>query len=415
MKLVFQLSEPQEAFLRLPPSRYKAFIGGVGSGKTWIGAVWTFLKTQQKPGLTGLVGGLTYPMLRDVILPVWEKVAPEVFWTMDRVGMIAQMKNGSKVLFRSLESERQIDRIRGLTINWAWVDEGPYLPEYAWEVIQGRLREGEDQEAILTGTPRGLNWVYHRWGLKQNPDYQAVMGVSSDSNPFLDPGYYKSLLEGYTGEYLKQEFYGQFIRFQGLVYLEFNEPVHVISRSRVEQLVSGWSLADGTRMEGVQEWRYCYDSGFQNPRVLLQLARTGNPLAPVWVVCREFYQKQSRLSDAIPIFQDMMQDRKGPVYADPSAKGEAEEMKKAGLEVHPGYNEVSSGIQTIKGLLSQNRLLVSESCPMTIAEFNSYRWEETGLKDKPVKEMDHSLDALRYGLCSKTSRPGIVWRSLDGF
>jgi phage terminase large subunit len=42
------------------------------------------------------------------------------------------------------------------------------------------------------------------------------------------------------------------------------------------------------------------------------------------------------------------------------------------------------------------RLTVDPSCVETINEFESYVWKPE--KDEPVKENDHAMDALRYGI-----------------
>ena len=40
-----------------------------------------------------------------------------------------------------------------------------------------------------------------------------------------------------------------------------------------------------------------------------------------------------------------------------------------------------------------------ESCENTIREFSSYVWDEKAMErgeDKPVKQQDHAMDAIRY-------------------
>ena len=53
----------QDDFFRCQ-DRFAAFVGGIGSGKTFVGCVWAMVKAQ--PGTLGLVIAPTYPMLRDV-------------------------------------------------------------------------------------------------------------------------------------------------------------------------------------------------------------------------------------------------------------------------------------------------------------------------------------------------------------
>lgn len=386
-ELTFETSDPQADFLDLK-TRYQGFIGGVGSGKTWSGALKTLVLALERPGSTGLIGARTYPMLRDVVIPVIQEVWPEeLIQDFNRNEGIMTLVNGTTVLFRSLEGERQIDRLRGLTLNWFWIDEAAYLPAYAFKVLRARLREGTNHVGVITTTPKGFDWIWEGFVQEGHAKrYSAVTGISSDSNPFLPADYLEDLKAAYSGEFLKQEFYGQFVKFEGLVYVEFGHDTHILSISQVSEML---------QQEGVT-WRYGYDAGFTNPRVLLQLVEL--PGGEV-ILVNEFYQRRALLSTSIPAFQELQEGRPGTIFADPSAKGEIEEMRAAGLSIQAANNDVAHGIQVVKALLSSGKLLISEQCQMTINELNSYHWDET--KDKPVKEMDHSMDALRYALASK--------------
>lgn len=401
--LDFEVSDPQGDVLELD-TRYQAFIAGIGSGKTYLGVIWSLLRALERPGMTGLVAAADYPMLRDVILPIWEEVVPEEFIAnFNRADMICEFTNGSRILFRSFDTERKINLRRGLNVNWAWIDEAAYLPRYAFEVIKGRLRQGTDQRCLVTTTPKGYNWIYDVFirdaelvedGIAYKRGRAAVFGVATDTNPFLPQDYIRDLKESYTGEFLKQEFYAQFVKFQGLIYSEFEYDVHVVSRDVLEVMVE---------TVGVKRWLYGYDSGFTNPRVMLKIAQLNDG---TYIVVREFYRARARLSSSIPVFRELMGADQGVVFADPSAKGEIEELKHNEFVVRGAFNDVSMGIQRVKGLLDKRELLVSEECVMTIAEFNSYRWDED--RDKPIKEMDHAMDAVRYGVATKENTAGIV-------
>ena len=59
-----------------------------------------------------------------------------------------------------------------------------------------------------------------------------------------------------------------------------------------------------------------------------------------------------------------------------------------------------AGIELVSSVIEADMLRVLSKCKYTIAEFSSYRWdakaqEERG-EDKPVKQDDHCMDALRY-------------------
>jgi phage terminase large subunit len=60
---------------------------------------------------------------------------------------------------------------------------------------------------------------------------------------------------------------------------------------------------------------------------------------------------------------------------------------------------VLDGIRFVATLLNQEKIAFYEGCKNTILEFNSYIWDikasEKG-EDKPVKQYDHCMDAVRY-------------------
>ncbi|CAM5367252.1 PBSX family phage terminase large subunit [Streptomyces californicus] len=64
-------------------------------------------------------------------------------------------------------------------------------------------------------------------------------------------------------------------------------------------------------------------------------------------------------------------------------------------------NAVLDGIRTISSLLGTGDLLIHESATGLVEELPGYSWDDTAAEageDKPIKENDHSCDALRYGV-----------------
>ena len=88
---------------------------------------------------------------------------------------------------------------------------------------------------------------------------------------------------------------------------------------------------------------------------------------------------------------------------DPSAASFIAELRKRGYKVIKAKNDVLDGIRLVAMLLNLEKIVFSSSCKETIKEFASYIWDEkvaekTG-EDKPVKQHDHAMDAVRY-FCS---------------
>jgi len=108
-------------------------------------------------------------------------------------------------------------------------------------------------------------------------------------------------------------------------------------------------------------------------------------------------------------------------YADPSAKQDIEELKAmvarrgkdlAGCIIEGAINDIAPGIEKTNARVRTGRLKVCRCCPNLIDEADGYAYadkeDRTG-PEKPVKENDHAMDALRYmvmGVDGATGVPG---------
>ena len=54
---------------------------------------------------------------------------------------------------------------------------------------------------------------------------------------------------------------------------------------------------------------------------------------------------------------------------------------------------------------SDLRLSFSPSCTDTVREFGLYRWDESSVRDRPVKENDHAMDDIRYFVVTVLNAP----------
>jgi phage terminase large subunit len=72
-------------------------------------------------------------------------------------------------------------------------------------------------------------------------------------------------------------------------------------------------------------------------------------------------------------------------------------------------NAVKDGINTVSTLFALDRLRIHESATGLIDEIPGYSWDDAAAakgEDKPIKQDDHSCDALRYGVRTTES----LWR-----
>ena len=371
--------------------RFTAFIGGIGSGKTYGGAckalVWI-----AKPTL-GLVVSPTYPMLRDATLRTFMDVCGPWVKSFSKTEMIATMTTGAEVLFRSADTP---DRLRGPNLHWAWIDEAALCPRQTWEVLIGRLRAGgKAGPCWITTTPKGRNWLFDR------QDQLTIFRGSTMANPYLAPEFVRSLKAAYTGKFAQQELEGLFVAFEGLIYDEFSHEHHirVVDPAEIDYYTVG------------------VDEGYTNPSVALVIGHDGDGRAHI---IHEVYQRRLLQETFVQILADL--DERFDVYAyhvDSAAAGLIASMAAIGLPAFPATSPVNDGIQLVKAMLAiqgdgRPRLTIDPSCVNTISEFESYVWAEDrngNATDKPLKENDHGMDALRYDAMAtqQVMSPGLTW------
>lgn len=380
----WELSGPQYEFLN-NESKFKAFLSARGAGKTSVGWMQAIKHTVENPGCSGVIVAPSFPIIDDVILPEMDYWMPaEMIEKENLYKHNIYLKGGSVIRFRSADNIRHIERMRGLSISWFWIDECTLTVELLWNVLIGGLRQrGYPLKAWLTGTPKPFSWVKRKFidELTKVPNSFVMANVPIESNRALSEDYIRSLREQYKGRFAIQELEGKFVEFEGLVYPDFSEENVVNPKSDLLKSPYGRMI-------------YAIDWGFRNPCAMLAMTlRNKQP-----VVLEEFY-KTHTTDDQLIVIAKAWEERygRGPFYCDPSQPDSISKFRKAGLDAKGAKNAVVPGIKTVTTYIL-NGLRVSPFCQNLINEMRSYVYSEG--RDMPIKLNDHACDALRYGLHS---------------
>lgn len=380
---------PRVAELRLFPRQARfvaslaaqpAYIGGIGSGKSFAGAA-KVLTQIASPGV-GTIYAPTYAMLRDAtrrsLLDLLTKldIDHQLHRSENRITITA---SGHEILCRSLDNP---DGLRGPNLSWAWVDEAAYVPRESWQIVLGRVRVGSQPQAWITSTPKGRNWIWEGWerdatGTESDP-YRPLFRVRTSENPELPEGFVESL--GYSGAFAAQELAGEFVAFEGLVYPGFKRSEHV-------------------RQQDTSHWRaiIAADIGTRNPTAILSLYQAGDERIHL---ARETYRRGMASSDIVAAIAEAADEAKAEaIVLDPSAAGVIADLRRLGYPVIGGENAIMDGIARVTDALAHG-LTIDPQCVNTISELESYRYPEGSRSgtENPIKENDHALDALRYGI-----------------
>ena len=387
----------QEPFLEYGPTFVNATCG-LGAGKTVMGIMRTVANVEYwNPGETGMIISPTVPNLKNAILPEMRKWGILDDWEFkgkgsDEPGL--HSPNGARVILESADNRRKIGRLRGPSVAWVWIDEPAEIYEQAFDVSIGRVRTGEYQNIFVTGTPKGFNWTYHRFhpdGDNPLSDVHNLFNIPSFANPH-NPDTYEDILSTYEGAFYEQEALGAFVKHEGLIYDWFDAD-NCIDHADIPDTY------DGTV--------YGLDPGGTNPTAIVCLLRDGDR----WIAVDEFYERRA-VNDDIANELEAMEARwgSGPVYADHEPRL-IEELKRAGFNVKEAEKDVTDGIRTVYGM--EDDIAVSRACQNLINEFNAYQWQDDDT-DKPVKQNDHLMDAMRYAIYTELSgkQPGAVFLDL---
>jgi hypothetical protein len=250
-------------------ARFKGFSGPVGSGKSRALVHEAIRLTMVNPGLLGLIGAPTYPMLRDVTQrAIFEELEDNdiPFEFRKQENLLTMLDTGSEIIFRSLDTP---DRLRGTNLAWFGIDELTYCHEQAWLRLQARLRHPLASELCGFGvwTPNGFDWVYDRFiGPEKLSGYDAILAQPYE-NTYLPGDFYATLQCSYDAKFAAQEVLGQYLSLQsGQVYYAFSRTENIATCEYVPSLQLCWALdfnvdpmcsvicqIDGTRVEVLDE------------------------------------------------------------------------------------------------------------------------------------------------------------------
>ncbi|MCP4230250.1 MAG: hypothetical protein GY771_08890, partial [bacterium] len=368
---------PGQARAYLLDKKHTAFVGGVGSGKTFFGALWAQQQAISKDGHAMIIAP-TYRMLEDVTLPEFkaflERSGTQHHHDIGR----GQIQTGNGTIF--LRSAENPERLRGPNLTWAWMDEAALMKEDAWKVMLGRLRIG-GATSLSTTTPRGFNWLYKYWVEKKSRSY-GIVHASSRENPYLDNDFVEALLEDYSDDFALQEVEGHFVAFEGLIYNEFRDGVHSIEPFEIPR--------DWTRYRAI-------DFGYVNPFACLWCAK--DPDGRLYFYDEHYATRMllSEHAEKIRTRDSGTGDEKPLRYqltvADHDAQDVAE-LAKYGIKTTKARKEVSVGIQKVKNRMKvqkdgKPRIFFFNSMVHTIKELYPYRRTDKATKEATVKESEH--------------------------
>ena len=329
----------------------------------------------------------TYQQARDI---AWELLKKELAAAIissneSRLEMKVRAKYGGVSLLQ-LRGWEAVEAERGKRNDFIVLDEVASMRNFwtGWnEVLRPTLTDTKG-EGLFISTPSGYNHFYDLCNLElKDTDYKTFHFTTYD-NPFIPVDEIDKAKRELSQEQFLQEYMASFQKIQGLVYKEF---------SRIKHLYDELPKRTFTKIAGI-------DFGYHQAAVI-DIRTDGND----YFVEDEWYKSErteTQLAEYVAV------SGFNPVYPDPESANGVEELRRKGInvrEVAKGKDSVKHGIDKVREVLINGRLKINKKCVNLISEFEMYVYDEDSESDKPIKEHDHALDALRYAIMTHDFKP----------
>ena len=236
------LNEPQAEFLGLQ-RKFRAFVAGFGSGKTWVGCAGQCQHAWERPGINAGYFAPSFPQIRDIFYPTMEEVAADwglrtkVHETNKEVHLFNGRTYRGTIICRSMDAPAEIV---GFKIGHAQIDELDLLKQekaqLAWRKIIARMRykvDGLRNGIDVTTTPEGFKFTYQQFvkELRNKPELRPLYGLvqasTYDNEANLPDDYIDSLRASYPPQLIDAYLRGRFVNLtSGAVYPEFSRTLN---------------------------------------------------------------------------------------------------------------------------------------------------------------------------------------------
>lgn len=407
-----KLNRPQARFLALD-AKYRAFVAGFGSGKTWVGGAGLCQHAWEWPKINSGYFAPSYPQIRDIFYPTIEEVAfdwglsCDVHETNHEVNLYAGGQYRGTILCRSMEKPGEIV---GFKIGKALIDELDVMKaekaEVAWRKIMARMRfkvDGLRNGVDVTTTPEGFKFVYKQFvkALRDKPAlaalYQMVQASTYENGKNLPEDYIPSLRESYPPQLIAAYLRGQFVNLaSGSVYANFDRHLN----HTPETIKEGETLHVGI------------DFNVLNMTAVVNTVRGGLPLT-----LAELTKVRDTPAMAV-LLNERFRDKGHQVVVYPDASGKNTSSKNASesdltilrqagftIVVDDDNPAVKDRVNAVNAMILNDRgerrwKINTDACPDTTEAFEQQAYDLHGDPDKTTGH-DHPPDAQGYFLVKR--------------
>ena len=402
VRLALGAPNPKQAEFFLARSRFVAYGGARGGGKSWAVRKKAVLMAAAHPGIRLLLLRRTYPELRENhILPLQAELRALARYSETQKAFA--FCNGSRLRFGYCENEADVLQYQGQEYDVIFMDEATQFTEYQFVALTACLRGmgGHPKRMALTCNPGGVGhgWVKRLFidrdyrGAERPDDYTFVPARVYDNTALLaaDPDYVQ-LLESLPLDLRRAWLDGDWNVFAGQFFREFSPDLHVAAPFDIPP-----------------HWRRTVTLDYGLDMLAAYLIATDEQ-GCAWVA-REVYESDLIVSEAAAAIAGLC-DRPPDLYLAPpdlwsrrqeSGRSVADIFAEQGIHLTLTSNDRVAGWMAVKEWLKPApapRLRIFDTCKHLIRTLPLLQYDATRHSDAATTphEVTHAPDALR-GFC----------------
>ncbi|MCQ2507248.1 MAG: PBSX family phage terminase large subunit [Dorea sp.] len=369
--------------------------GSIRSGKTVsMGFSYVLWAMENFTGQDFIMAGKTISTLRrNVINTLKKQINQRPGWSAeekraDHLMIVRHKGKENTFYFFGGDNESSQDKVQGLTAAGAFFDEVALMPESFVNQATGRCSV-DGSKFWFNCNPAGpMHWFKQKWINMAWAKNLLYLHFTMVDNFSLSEKIRKRYESMYSGVFYQRYINGLWVAAEGLIYDMFNAAKHIFTDA----------------IETVGSYFVSCDFGIQNATVFQLWRKEKN--GDRWLMLDELRysgrenRKQKTVAQLVSDLKDWLHGiMPEKIIVDPSATALIAELRQAGYEVKKALNDVLEGISDVATALQMGLIGIAKRCKACIEEFGVYSWDEKKAdrgEDAPIKEHDHSMDALRY-------------------
>ncbi|MCZ3668061.1 PBSX family phage terminase large subunit [Limosilactobacillus vaginalis] len=365
-------------------------VGAIRSGKTFIDNLLFLYELRRTARLAKqnddkhpqyiLAGATSDSINKNVIISCMNQFGVE--FKVDRHGHYRLF--GVDITPVSTKTMAGLASARGFDSYGAYINETTMGVEPVFQEILQRCSKPGSRVICDSNPDQPQHWFKVDYIDNDDPKtHKKIFHFTIDDNTHLSKRYIERIKATTpSGMYYDRAIKGLWVTGEGAIYRDFNEGKMVVD-------------------EAPRELKYCagVDWGYNHPCSITVFGI--DEFGRYYLV--DEYTERFKEIDYWTNVAKKLQQKYGynmPFYCDTATPAYIQHFKNAGINALNGWKQVVPGIEIVASLMKQGRFFVWKNHTQNfMEEVYNYQWDDKA-EDKPVKEMDHVMDSMRYALAT---------------